>query len=132
MYDKDNSGEKWHKIARYVGGKSVEEVRRHYDLLLKDITQIENGQVPLPNYDQNNARGYANEQRFDFRLIFKITNLTFYNRLHIIIHHVDRYSLINVIRFYFDYTLHNEIMFINELITLYMYIYGWLSIYIHT
>lgn len=63
MYDKDNSGEKWHKIARYVGGKSVEEVRRHYDLLLKDITQIENGQVPLPNYDQNNARGYANEQR---------------------------------------------------------------------
>ncbi|WMV52604.1 hypothetical protein MTR67_045989 [Solanum verrucosum] len=67
MYDKDNNGEKWHNIARYVGGKSVEEVRRHYDLLIKDITQIENDQVPLPNYrttsDQTNARGYANEQR---------------------------------------------------------------------
>ncbi|KAF3634363.1 Protein RADIALIS-like 2 [Capsicum annuum] len=66
MYDKDNNGEKWHNIARHVGGKSVEEVRRHYDLLLRDITQIENGQVPLPNYrnaSESNSRGYANEQR---------------------------------------------------------------------
>ncbi|MCD7459327.1 hypothetical protein HAX54_040638 [Datura stramonium] len=66
IYDKDNSVDKWHNIARYVGGKSVEEVRRYYDLLVKDITQIENGQVPLPNYrttETTNARGYATEQR---------------------------------------------------------------------
>ncbi|KAK4377879.1 hypothetical protein RND71_004175 [Anisodus tanguticus] len=66
MYDKDTSADKWYNIANYVGGKSVEEVRRHYDLLVKDITQIENGQVPLPNYrtaSETNARRYANEQR---------------------------------------------------------------------
>lgn len=68
MYDKGTSSERLQNIAKYVGGKSVEEVRRHYDLLVKDITQIENGQVPLPNYRtttaESNARGgYANEQR---------------------------------------------------------------------
>ncbi|XP_009796752.1 protein RADIALIS-like 1 [Nicotiana tabacum] len=69
MYDKGTSSERLQNIAKYVGGKSVEEVRRHYDLLVKDITQIENGQVPLPNYRttttaETNARGrYANEQR---------------------------------------------------------------------
>ncbi|CAN4109325.1 unnamed protein product [Withania somnifera] len=65
MYDKDNTSEKWQSIARHVGGKSVEDVTRHYNLLVKDITQIENGQVPLPNYrtaSENSARGYATEQ----------------------------------------------------------------------
>ncbi|KAJ8532433.1 hypothetical protein K7X08_012356 [Anisodus acutangulus] len=65
LYDMDTP-DRWHNIARSVGGKSAEEVRRHYDLLLKDIMQIENGQVPLPKYKhahETNTRGYANEQR---------------------------------------------------------------------
>ncbi|XP_059283059.1 protein RADIALIS-like 2 [Lycium barbarum] len=60
LYDKDTP-DRWHNIARSVGGKSAEEVRRHYDLLLKDIIQIENGHVPLPKYKP--AGPYANEQR---------------------------------------------------------------------
>lgn len=60
-YDKDTP-DRWHNIARAVGGKSAEEVRRHYEVLVKDIMQIETDQVPIPNY-RAHARGYANEQR---------------------------------------------------------------------
>lgn len=68
MYDKDTP-DRWHNIARAVGGKSAEEVRRHYEVLVKDIMQIEQDQIPLPNYrsipmSSTNIRGpYANEQR---------------------------------------------------------------------
>ncbi|XP_060194402.1 protein RADIALIS-like 3 [Lycium barbarum] len=64
LYDRDTP-DRWHNIARCVGGKSAEEVRRQYELLVKDIRQIENGQVPLPNYTaaESNSRGYANEHR---------------------------------------------------------------------
>ncbi|KAG8389933.1 hypothetical protein BUALT_Bualt01G0032700 [Buddleja alternifolia] len=55
-YDKDTP-DRWHKIARAVSGKSEEEVRRHYDALVRDIMQIENDQVPIPNYG-NNGRGW--------------------------------------------------------------------------
>ncbi|XP_057794004.1 protein RADIALIS-like 3 [Salvia miltiorrhiza] len=60
-YDKDTP-ERWHNIARAVGGKSADEVRRHYEVLVKDIMQIETDQVPIPNY-RALARGYAHEQR---------------------------------------------------------------------
>ncbi|KAF3634701.1 Protein RADIALIS-like 6 [Capsicum chinense] len=65
LYDKDTP-DRWHNIARYVGGKSAEEVKRHYELLEKDVMKIENDQVPLPNYRANASNGrsnYANEQR---------------------------------------------------------------------
>ncbi|KAK6115334.1 hypothetical protein DH2020_007603 [Rehmannia glutinosa] len=64
MFDKDTP-DRWHNIARAVGGKSAEEVRRHYEVLVKDIMQIETDQVPIPNYRAmgSNTRGYANEQR---------------------------------------------------------------------
>ncbi|KAI7729738.1 hypothetical protein M8C21_020943 [Ambrosia artemisiifolia] len=63
-YNKD-SPDRWHKIARAVGGKSVEEVKRHYDILVRDIMRIEADQVPLPNYRDigRNGRGYENDQR---------------------------------------------------------------------
>ncbi|KAM0009546.1 putative transcription factor MYB/SANT family [Helianthus debilis subsp. tardiflorus] len=63
-YNKD-SPDRWHNIARAVGGKSVEEVKRHYEILVRDIMQIESDQVPLPNYRSigSNGRGFANEQR---------------------------------------------------------------------
>ncbi|KAI7724828.1 hypothetical protein M8C21_016129 [Ambrosia artemisiifolia] len=63
-YNKD-SPDRWHKIARAVGGKSVEEVKRHYDILVRDIMRIEADQVPLPNYRdiERNGRGYGNDQR---------------------------------------------------------------------
>jgi hypothetical protein len=33
-----------------VGGKSAEEVKRHYEILIKDVREIESGRVPFPNY----------------------------------------------------------------------------------
>ncbi|KAL8466671.1 hypothetical protein ACS0TY_035646 [Phlomoides rotata] len=61
-YVKDTP-DRWHKIAKAVSGKSAEEVRRHYEALEKDILSIETGQVPIPNYANPRARGYANELR---------------------------------------------------------------------
>ncbi|KAL2504083.1 Protein RADIALIS-like 6 [Abeliophyllum distichum] len=63
-YDKDTP-DRWHNIARAVGEKSADEVRRHYEALVKDIMQIETDQVPIPNYRSiaSNGRGYGNEQR---------------------------------------------------------------------
>ncbi|XP_057483096.1 protein RADIALIS-like 6 [Actinidia eriantha] len=56
-YDKDTP-DRWRNVARAVGGgKSAEEVKQHYDLLLEDLVRIETGRVPIPNY-----RGNANER----------------------------------------------------------------------
>ncbi|KAJ7958027.1 Protein RADIALIS-like [Quillaja saponaria] len=49
IYDED-SPDRWHNLARAVGGKTVEEVKRHYEKLVEDVKQIEAGQVPIPNY----------------------------------------------------------------------------------
>ncbi|XP_040998714.1 protein RADIALIS-like 6 [Juglans microcarpa x Juglans regia] len=49
IYDKDTP-DRWQNLARAVGGKSVEEVKRHYQDLVEDLRQIETGHVPLPNY----------------------------------------------------------------------------------
>ncbi|CAL5332254.1 unnamed protein product [Camellia sinensis] len=58
-FDKDTP-DRWQNVARAVGGKSVEEVKRHYEILVKDIIQIESDQVPLPNYrsSASNGRGW--------------------------------------------------------------------------
>ncbi|XP_044475227.1 protein RADIALIS-like 4 [Mangifera indica] len=49
IYDKDTP-DRWQKLARAVGGKTVDEVKRHYEMLVEDVKQIEAGQIPLPNY----------------------------------------------------------------------------------
>lgn len=54
QYDKDTP-DRWQKIARAVGGKSAEEVKRHYELLIEDVKHIESGRVPIPNYRSTNA-----------------------------------------------------------------------------
>ncbi|KAI8548839.1 hypothetical protein RHMOL_Rhmol07G0305300 [Rhododendron molle] len=49
IYEPDTP-ERWEKIARAVGGgKTVEEVKRHYEMLVEDVKQIESGQVPHYN-----------------------------------------------------------------------------------
>ncbi|XP_043713837.1 protein RADIALIS-like 1 [Telopea speciosissima] len=49
-YDRDTP-DRWLNIAREVGGgKTAEEVRRHYEFLEQDVQSIENGQVAIPNY----------------------------------------------------------------------------------
>ncbi|AQK88761.1 protein RADIALIS-like 3 [Zea mays] len=50
VYDRE-APDRWHNIARYMGGtKSADEVRRHFEQLVHDVTQIEAGRVPFPRY----------------------------------------------------------------------------------
>lgn len=46
IYDRDTP-DKWHNVAKVVG-KSVEDVKRHYEVLKEDIRRIERGEVPFP------------------------------------------------------------------------------------
>ncbi|KAK6118850.1 hypothetical protein DH2020_047404 [Rehmannia glutinosa] len=58
MYDKDTP-DRWQNLARAVGGgKTVDEVKLHYQKLVEDIDGIESGKVPLPKYKSygNNAK----------------------------------------------------------------------------
>ncbi|KAK8613705.1 hypothetical protein V6N13_101462 [Hibiscus sabdariffa] len=48
-YDKDTP-DRWHNVAKAVGGKTAEEVQRHYEILIEDLNRIESGRVPIPNY----------------------------------------------------------------------------------
>ncbi|GAB4849160.1 Protein RADIALIS-like 6 [Ancistrocladus abbreviatus] len=59
LYDQDTP-DRWQNVAKAVGGKSPEEVKRHYEILLQDLEHIESGQVPIPNYKStmSNGRGY--------------------------------------------------------------------------
>ncbi|CAM0953580.1 unnamed protein product [Alopecurus aequalis] len=46
-----NTPDRWHNIARAVGGgKSADEVRRYYELLVEDVAHIEAGNVSFPAY----------------------------------------------------------------------------------
>lgn len=67
MYDKDTQ-DRWHNVAKAVGGKSAEEVKRHYEILVQDLMHIESGQVAIPNYRTttgSSSRGNADyEQRY--------------------------------------------------------------------
>jgi hypothetical protein len=50
VYDKDTP-DRWHNIAHAVGGgKSVDEVKSHYQLLVHDVGRIEKGEVAFPAY----------------------------------------------------------------------------------
>ncbi|CAL9203101.1 protein RADIALIS-like 3 [Musa acuminata AAA Group] len=56
VYDKDTP-DRWLNVARAVGGgKTAEEVKKHYELLLEDLHRIESGRVPYPNYKSSGTR----------------------------------------------------------------------------
>ncbi|KAI3673182.1 hypothetical protein L6452_39298 [Arctium lappa] len=50
----ENAPDRWQNIAK-ASGKTVEEVKKHYQELVDDLELIESGKVPLPNYENNNA-----------------------------------------------------------------------------
>ncbi|KAK2991699.1 hypothetical protein RJ640_016405 [Escallonia rubra] len=59
QYDKDTP-DRWQNITRAVGGgKSAEEVKRHYELLLEDLRLIESGGIPIPRYLTTASTGTA-------------------------------------------------------------------------
>ncbi|XP_022876262.1 transcription factor RADIALIS-like isoform X1 [Olea europaea var. sylvestris] len=49
VYDKDTP-DRWDSVAKAIGGKTAEEVKRHYEILVEDIKCIESGHIPFPNY----------------------------------------------------------------------------------
>ncbi|CAL0318598.1 unnamed protein product [Lupinus luteus] len=49
----EDSPDRWEKIAADVPGKTIEEIKQHYELLVEDINQIESGCVPLPSYNSS-------------------------------------------------------------------------------
>ncbi|KAF3950833.1 hypothetical protein ACB098_07G121800 [Castanea mollissima] len=59
VYDKDTP-DRWHNVAKAVGGKTPEEVKRHYELLVEDVKHIESGQVPFPKYKTTGGSSQAN------------------------------------------------------------------------
>ncbi|OVA07043.1 SANT/Myb domain [Macleaya cordata] len=64
LYDKDTP-DRWQNVAKAVGGKTAEEVERHYRILIEDLKHIEAGQVPFPNYrttGSSNGRGLSDEE----------------------------------------------------------------------
>uniref|UniRef100_A0A5B7B8Z3 Putative transcription factor DIVARICATA n=1 Tax=Davidia involucrata TaxID=16924 RepID=A0A5B7B8Z3_DAVIN len=46
----EDSKEQWDKIASMVPSKTIEELKQHYQLLVEDVSAIEAGNIPLPNY----------------------------------------------------------------------------------
>ncbi|XP_023002562.1 protein RADIALIS-like 4 [Cucurbita maxima] len=61
----EDTPDRWQKVARAVGGKTAEEVKRHYDILVHDLMHIESGKVPLPKYKPitSNSIVCGDEQR---------------------------------------------------------------------
>ncbi|XP_059639677.1 transcription factor SRM1-like isoform X2 [Cornus florida] len=49
IYSEDLS-DRWEKIAAAVPGKTLEEIKHHYNILVEDVNAIESGLVPLPSY----------------------------------------------------------------------------------
>jgi len=73
LYDKDTP-DRWQNVAKAVGGKSAEEVRRHYEVLVQDLINIESGQVPLPNYKATaGSNGRGTYLCTDHHIFFPIT-----------------------------------------------------------
>lgn len=46
----EDSSDRWEMIAAAVPGKTLAEIKHHYELLVEDIDGIESGRVPLPAY----------------------------------------------------------------------------------
>lgn len=47
VYDQDTP-DRWSNVAKAVGGKTADEVKRHYELLVEDVKFIESGRVRYP------------------------------------------------------------------------------------
>lgn len=62
LYDKDTP-DRWQNIAKVIGDKSAEEVKRHYEVLLEDLRHIESGQVPIPNYKSTASSSDIDEEK---------------------------------------------------------------------
>ncbi|KAF9619490.1 hypothetical protein IFM89_007238 [Coptis chinensis] len=65
LHDKDTP-DRWHDVAKAVDGKSAEEVKRQYEILIEDLKHIESGHVPFPNYrstGMSNGKGMEKKSK---------------------------------------------------------------------
>lgn len=78
VYDRDTP-DRWHNIAKAVGGKTAKDVKLHYEDLVEDINNIDSGKVPLPKYRTNGMANQGNNLKDEeLRYIFTLTNLNYY------------------------------------------------------
>ncbi|XP_020690182.1 protein RADIALIS-like 3 isoform X2 [Dendrobium catenatum] len=68
VYDKDTP-DRWQNVARAVGGKTAEEVKLHYELLVEDLKYIESGHFPAPDYKSSGARNTVTEEESRLRYL---------------------------------------------------------------
>ncbi|KAI3442291.1 uncharacterized protein J3R85_001403 [Psidium guajava] len=52
-----DSSDWWEKVASDVLGKTQEEIKLHYELLVEDVDKIESGRVPLRSYNSSSSDG---------------------------------------------------------------------------
>ncbi|XP_020079744.1 transcription factor SRM1-like [Ananas comosus] len=58
----EDCSDRWEKILAAVPGKTLEDVKLHYEILVDDISSIELGRVPLPSYaSSSEGADHANE-----------------------------------------------------------------------
>ncbi|XP_010923684.1 transcription factor MYBS1 [Elaeis guineensis] len=65
----------WELITERVPGKTVAQVRRHYEILVEDVKAIEAGRVPIPRYvgedsaaaskEKDHHHGLGGDRRFE-------------------------------------------------------------------
>ncbi|KAL6954550.1 hypothetical protein U1Q18_005032 [Sarracenia purpurea var. burkii] len=48
--NEESKEENWEKIASMVPRKTIEELKKHYEVLVDDVAAIEAGRVPIPRY----------------------------------------------------------------------------------
>ncbi|KAK6939467.1 hypothetical protein RJ641_028998 [Dillenia turbinata] len=72
IYDKDTP-DRWHNLARAVGGKTAEEVKRHYEMLVEDLQGIESGQTEVPEASMRTSTA-PEQQKHDDPLHYVIEN----------------------------------------------------------
>ncbi|KAJ8769970.1 hypothetical protein K2173_009052 [Erythroxylum novogranatense] len=58
----EDASDRWDKIASDVPGKTVEEIKHHFDLLVDDVNQIQSGCVPLPNYHSEGSTSHGSDE----------------------------------------------------------------------
>lgn len=49
VYDRETP-DRWQNVASMVAGRSVDEIKRHYEILVEDLNLIESDMIQLPNY----------------------------------------------------------------------------------
>ncbi|XP_060216339.1 transcription factor SRM1-like [Lycium barbarum] len=62
----EGTEQQWEKFASMVPTKPIDELKRHYQLLVDDVNAIEAWQVPIPNYKGEEASSSNKESNLGY------------------------------------------------------------------